>query len=148
MIRIVFGQTMQMSDSALIAFKGRSRKPTPVRWTPPENRRWGCDLTCAPGGLHHPATGYIEAGDQVLRVARARGRGSCDGTLTADRATRPRLRAGLSRSQRGNVSPANLFDQMVGAGRAERPARYTIIAADSHGKAAVGGTRIPLLFGR
>jgi hypothetical protein len=44
----------------------------------------------------------------------------------------------------GNVAPANLFDNWWwGRGRI---GGYTIVAADIHGNAAVGGTRIPLFF--
>jgi hypothetical protein len=41
----------------------------------------------------------------------------------------------------GNVSPANLFENWWW-GRS-KTGSYTIVAADIHGKAALGGTRIP-----
>ncbi len=105
----------------------------------------GCDLTLRRRvASYRPATGYIEAGDKFFAWLVAVPEGAVTGTLTADGVTRQVTGSGYHDHNWGNVSPANLFDKWWwGRGRT---GGYTIIAADIHGKAAVGGTRIPLFF--
>jgi len=105
----------------------------------------GCNLTLRRRvASYRPATGYMEAGDKFFAWLVAVPEGAVTGTLTADRATRQVTGSGYHDHNWGNVSPANLFDNWWwGRGRT---GGYTIIAADMHGKAAVGGTRIPLFF--
>src|SRR5260370_6465271 len=86
----------------------------------------------------------MEAGDKLFAWLVAVQEGAVTGTLTADRGTRQVTGSGYHDHNWGNVSPANLFDNWWwGRGRT---GGHTIIAADIHGKAAVGGTRIPLFF--
>jgi hypothetical protein len=105
----------------------------------------GCDLVLQRRvASYRPATGYIEAGDKFFAWLVAVPEGAVTGTLTADGATRRVTGSGYHDHNWGNVSPANLFDNWWwGRGRS---GGHTIIASDIHGKAAVGGTRIPLFF--
>jgi hypothetical protein len=105
----------------------------------------GCDLTLHRRvASYRPATGYIKAGDRFFAWFVAVPEGAVAGTLTADGATRPVTGSGYHDHNWGNVSPADLFDNWWwGRGRS---GDHTIIASDIHGKAAVGGTRIPLFF--
>ncbi len=105
----------------------------------------GCDLTLRRRvASYRPATGYIEAGDRFFAWLVAVPEGAVTGTLTADGVTRPVTGSGYHDHNWGNVSPAKLFDNWWwGRGIT---GGYTIIAADIHGKAAVGGTSIPLFF--
>jgi hypothetical protein len=105
----------------------------------------GCDLTLrrrVPS--YRPATGYIEAGDKYFAWLVAVPEGAVMGTLTADGVIRQVTGSGYHDHNWGNVSPANLFENWWwGRGKT---GGYTIVAADIRGKAAVGGTRIPLFF--
>ena len=105
----------------------------------------GCDLTLRRRvASYRPATGYIKAGDRFFAWLVAVPEGAVTGTLTADGATRQVTGSGYHDHNWGNVSPADLFDNWWwGRGRS---GDHTIIASDIHGKAAVGGTRIPLFF--
>ncbi len=105
----------------------------------------GCNLTLRRRvASYRPATGYMEAGDKFFAWLVAVPEGAVTGTLTADGVTRQVTGSGYHDHNWGNVSPANLFDNWWwGRGRT---GGYTIIAADLHGKPAVGGTRIPLFF--
>ena len=104
----------------------------------------GCDLTLRRTvASYRPGTGYIEAGDRFFAWLVAVPEGAVAGTLTADGVTRQVTGSGYHEHNWGNVSPANLFENWWwGRGKTG----YTIVAADIHGKAAVGGTRIPLFF--
>jgi hypothetical protein len=105
----------------------------------------GCDLALRRrGASYRPATGYIEAGDKFFGWLVAVPEGAVTGTLTADGVTRQVTASGYHDHNWGNVAPANLFDDWWwGRGRI---GGYTIVAADIHGNAAVGGTRVPLFF--
>ena len=105
----------------------------------------GCDLALHRRvASYRPATGYIEAGDRFFAWLVAVPEGAVTGTLTADGATRQVTGSGYHDHNWGNVSPADLFDNWWwGRGRS---GDHTIIASDIHGKATVGGTRIPLFF--
>jgi hypothetical protein len=105
----------------------------------------GCDLTLRRRvASYRPATGYIKAGDRFFAWLVAVPEGAVTGTLTADGATRQVTGSGYHDHNWGNVSPADLFDNWWwGRGRS---GDHTIIASDIHGKAAVGGTLIPLFF--
>jgi hypothetical protein len=105
----------------------------------------GCDLTLHRRvASYRPATGYIKAGDSFFAWLVAVPEGAVTGTLTADGATRQVTGSGYHDHNWGNVSPADLFDNWWwGRGRS---GDHTIIASDIHGKAAVGGTLIPLFF--
>ena len=105
----------------------------------------GCDLTLRRRvASYRPATGYDEAGDRFFAWLVAVPEGAITGTLTADGMTRQVTGSGYHDHNWGNVSPADLFDNWWwGRGQS---GGHTIIAADIHGKAAVGGTDIPLLF--
>ncbi len=105
----------------------------------------GCDLTLRRRvASYRPATGYIEAGDRFFAWLVAVPEGAVTGTLTADGVTRQVTGSGYHDHNWGNVSPADLFDNWWwGRGRS---GDQTIIASDIHGKAAVGGTDIPLFF--
>src|SRR6266851_10094806 len=105
----------------------------------------GCDLALRRRvASYRPATGYIKAGDSFFAWLVAVPEGAVTGTLTADGVTRQVTGSGYHDHNWGNVSPADLFDNWWwGRGIT---GGYTIIAADLHGKAAVGGTRIPLFF--
>lgn len=105
----------------------------------------GCDLALRRrGASYRPATGYIKAGDSFFAWLVAVPEGAVTGTLTADGATRQVTGSGYHDHNWGNVSPADLFDNWWwGRGRS---GDHTIIASDIHGKATVGGTRIPLFF--
>ncbi|HKB82769.1 MAG TPA: hypothetical protein VKD04_06130 [Burkholderiales bacterium] len=105
----------------------------------------GCDLNLRRRvASWRPATGYIEAGDEFFAWLVAVPEGAVAGTLTTDGVIRQVTGSGYHDHNWGNVSPANLFDNWWwGRGRT---GGYTIIAADIHGKAAIGGTRIPLFF--
>jgi hypothetical protein len=112
---------------------------------PLETGGLGCDLTLRRRvASYRPATGYIEAGKRFFAWLVAVPEGAVTGTLTADGVTRPVTGSGYHDHNWGNVSPAKLFDNWWwGRGRS---GGRTIIASDIHGKAAVGGTRVPLLF--
>ncbi len=70
--------------------------------------------------------------------------GAVTGTLTADGATRQVTGSGYHDHNWGDVSPAKVFDNWWwGRGRT---GEHTIIASEIRGKAAVGGTSIPLFF--
>jgi len=116
-----------------------------IRVDAAETRGVGCDLAMRRRvASYRPATGYIEAGDRFFAWLVAVAEGAVTGTLTADGVTRQVTGSGYHDHNWGNVSPANLFDNWWwGRGIT---GGYTIIAADIHGKAAVGGTRIPLFF--
>jgi hypothetical protein len=105
----------------------------------------GCDLVLRRRvASYRPATGYDEAGDRFFAWLVAVPEGAITGTLTADGVTRQVTGSGYHDHNWGNVSPADLFDNWWwGRGKS---GGHTIIAADIHGKAAVGGTDIPLLF--
>jgi len=105
----------------------------------------GCDLALRRRvASYRPATGYIKAGDSFFAWLVAVPEGAVTGTLTADGATRQVTGSGYHDHNWGNVSPADLFDNWWwGRGRS---GDHTIIASDIHGKATVGGTRIPLFF--
>ncbi len=105
----------------------------------------GCDLTLRRRvASYRPATGYIKAGDRFFAWLVAVPEGAVTGTLTADGVTRQVTGSGYHDHNWGNVSPADLFDNWWwGRGRS---GDQTIIASDIHGKAAVGGTDIPLFF--
>jgi hypothetical protein len=105
----------------------------------------GCDLILRRRvASYRPATGYIEAGDKYFAWLVAVPEGAITGTLTVDGATRQVTGSGYHDHNWGNVSPADLFDDWWwGRGRS---GEHTIIASDIHGKAAVGGTDIPLFF--
>ena len=105
----------------------------------------GCDLTLRRRvASYRPATGYIEAGDRFFAWLVAVPEGAVTGTLTADGVTRQVSGSGYHDHNWGNVSPADLFDNWWwGRGRS---GDQTIIASDIHGKAAVGGTDLPLFF--
>ena len=105
----------------------------------------GCDLTLRRRvASYRPATGYIEAGDKYFAWLVAVPEGAVTGTLTVDGATRQVTGSGYHDHNWGNVSPADLFDNWWwGRGRS---GDHTIIASVIHGKAAVGGTSIPLFF--
>jgi len=105
----------------------------------------GCDLTLRRRiASYRPATGYIKAGGRFFAWLVAVPEGAVTGTLTADGVTRQVTGSGYHDHNWGNVSPADLFDSWWwGRGRS---GDHTIIASDIHGKPAVGGTRIPLLF--
>ena len=105
----------------------------------------GCDLTLRRRvASYRPATGYIEAGDRYFAWLVAVPEGAITGTLTADGATRQVTGSGYHDHNWGNVSPAKIFDNWWwGRGRT---GEHTIIASEIHGKAAVGGTSIPLFF--
>ena len=105
----------------------------------------GCDLTLRRRvASYRPATGYIKAGDRFFAWLVAVPEGAITGTLTADSVTRQVRGSGYHDHNWGNVSPADLFDNWWwGRGRS---GDQTIIASDIHGKAAVGGTDLPLFF--
>ena len=105
----------------------------------------GCDLTLRRRvASYRPATGYIKAGDRFFAWLVAVPEGAVTGTLTADSVTRQVRGSGYHDHNWGNVSPADLFDNWWwGRGRS---GDQTIIASDIHGKAAVGGTDLPLFF--
>ena len=105
----------------------------------------GCDLMLRRRvASYRPATGYIEAGPQYFAWLVAVPEGAVTGTLTADGATRQVTGSGYHDHNWGNVSPAKIFDNWWwGRGRT---GEHTIIASEIHGKVAVGGTSIPLLF--
>ncbi|MEP6966493.1 MAG: hypothetical protein ABI906_00285 [Pseudomonadota bacterium] len=105
----------------------------------------GCDLTLRRRVTsYRPATGYIEAGKRYFAWLVPVPEGAVTGTLTADGVTRQVAGSGYHDHNWGNVSPAKLFDNWWwGRGRS---GRHAIIASEIHGKPAVGGTRIPLLF--
>jgi hypothetical protein len=105
----------------------------------------GCDLALRRRvASYRPGTGYIEAGNRFFAWLVAVPEGAVTGTLTVDGATRQITGSGYHDHNWGNVSPAKLFDNWWwGRGKSRG---YTIIASDIHGKAAVGGTRIPLFF--
>ena len=105
----------------------------------------GCDLTLRRRvASYRPATGYIKAGDRFFAWLVAVPEGAVTGTLTADGVTRQVTGSGYHDHNWGNVSPADLFDNWWwGRGQS---GDQTIIAADIHGKAAVGGTDLPLFF--
>ncbi len=105
----------------------------------------GCDLVLRRRvASYRPATGYDEVGDRFFAWLVAVPEGAITGTLTADGVTRQVTGSGYHDHNWGNVSPADLFDNWWwGRGQS---GGHTIIAADIHGKAAVGGTDIPLLF--
>lgn len=70
--------------------------------------------------------------------------GAVTGTVSADGWTREVRGSGYHDHNWGNVSPADLFDSWWwGRGRC---GPYTVIAAEIHGKAAVGGTPISFFF--
>lgn len=105
----------------------------------------GCDLTLRRRvASYRPATGYDFAGDKFFAWFVAVPEGAITGTLTADGATRQVTGSGYHDHNWGNVSPADLFDNWWW-GRA-RSGDHTVIASVIHGKAAVGGTTIPLFF--
>jgi hypothetical protein len=105
----------------------------------------GCDLTLRRRvASYRPATGYMEAGDKFFAWLVAVPEGGVTGTLTTDGVTRQVTGSGYHDHNWGNVSPAKLFDNWWW-GRGVTGG-YTVIVADIHGKAAVGGTRIPLFF--
>ena len=112
---------------------------------PAETGGVGCDLTLRRRvASYRPATGYFEAGNEFFAWLVAVPEGSVTGTLTADGVTREVTGSGYHDHNWGNVSPANLFDSWWwGRGRS---GEHTIIAAELHGKSAVGGTNIPLFF--
>lgn len=112
---------------------------------PAETGGVGCDLTLRRRvASYRPATGYIEAGKQYFAWLVAVPEGAVTGTLTADGVTRPVTGSGYHDHNWGNVSPAKLFDNWWwGRGRS---GDHTIIASVIHGKAAVGGTTVPLFF--
>jgi hypothetical protein len=105
----------------------------------------GCDLTLRRRvASYRPATGYIKAGSKYFAWLVAVPEGAVTGTLTADGATRQVTGSGYHDHNWGNVSPAKIFDNWWwGRGRT---GEHTIIASEIHGKAAVGGTSIPLFF--
>lgn len=105
----------------------------------------GCDLALRRRvASYRPATGYIKADDRFFAWLVAVPEGAVTGTLIADGVTRQVTGSGYHDHNWGNVSPADLFDNWWwGRGRS---GDHTIIASDIHGKAAVGGTRIPLFF--
>lgn len=105
----------------------------------------GCDLTLRRRvASYRPATGYMEAGDKFFAWLVAVPEGAVTGTLTEDGVTRQVTGSGYHDHNWGNISPANLFDNWWwGRGKS---GDHTIIVSDIHGKAAVGGTRIPLFF--
>jgi hypothetical protein len=105
----------------------------------------GCDLALRRRvASYRPATGYIKAGEKFFAWFVAVPEGAVSGTLTADGVTRRVTGSGYHDHNWGNVSPADLFDNWWwGRGTS---GGYTIIASDIQGKAAVGGTRIPLFF--
>ena len=105
----------------------------------------GCDLTLRRRvASYRPATGYIEAGRQYFAWLVAVPEGAVTGTLTADGVTRQVTGSGYHDHNWGDVSPAKLFDNWWwGRGRS---GGHTIIASEIHGKAAVGGTSVPLFF--
>jgi hypothetical protein len=105
----------------------------------------GCDLALRRRvASYRPATGYIKADDKFFAWLVAVPEGAVTGTLTADGVTRQVKGSGYHDHNWGNVSPADLFDNWWwGRGRS---GDHTIIASDIHGKAAVGGTQIPLFF--
>jgi hypothetical protein len=105
----------------------------------------GCDLTLRRRvASYRPATGYIEAGTQYFAWLVAVPDGSVTGTLIADGVTRQVTGSGYHDHNWGDVSPAKLFDNWWwGRGRS---GDQTIIASVIHGKAAVGGTSVPLFF--
>jgi len=112
---------------------------------PSETGGVGCDLTLRRRvASYRPATGYIEAGSQYFAWLVAVPEGAVTGTLTADGVTRQVTGSGYHDHNWGNVSPAKIFDNWWwGRGRT---GGHTIIASEIHGKAAVGGTSIPLFF--
>ena len=105
----------------------------------------GCDIVLrrrVPS--YRPATGHIVAGDKYFAWFVAVPEGAISGVLTADGATRRVAGSGYHDHNWGNVSPADLFDDWWwGRGRS---GRHTVIASEIHGKAAVGGSTIPLFF--
>jgi len=105
----------------------------------------GCDLILRRRvASYRPATGYIEAGQQYFAWLVAVPEGAVTGSLTADGVTRQVTGSGYHDHNWGNVSPAKIFDNWWwGRGRT---GAHTIIASEIHGKAAVGGTSIPLFF--
>ncbi len=105
----------------------------------------GCDLTLRRRvASYRPATGYIKAGDRFFAWLVAVPEGAVTGTLTADSVTRQVRGSGYHDHNWGNVSPADLFDNWWWG--SSRSGDQTIIASDIHGKAAVGGTDLPLFF--
>ena len=112
---------------------------------PAETGGLGCDLTLRRRvASYRPATGHIEAGSQFFAWLVPVPEGAVTGTLTADGVTRQVTGSGYHDHNWGNVSPAKLFDNWWwGRGRS---GDHTIIASEIRGKAAVGGTRIPLFF--
>jgi hypothetical protein len=112
---------------------------------PAETGGIGCDLTLRRRvASYRPATGYIEAGKRYFAWLVAVPEGAVTGTLTADGVTREVTGSGYHDHNWGNVSRAKLFDNWWwGRGRS---GGHTIIAADIHGKSAVGGASIPLFF--
>jgi len=112
---------------------------------PAETGGVGCDLTLRRRvASYRPATGYDFAGTQYFAWLAAVPEGAVTGTLTADGVTRQVTGSGYHDHNWGNVSPAKLFDNWWW-GRGQTGG-HTIIAAEIHGKPAVGGTSIPLLF--
>ena len=105
----------------------------------------GCDLVLSRTvPSYRPATGHIVAGDKVFAWFVAVPEGAISGALTVDGVTRQVTGSGYHDHNWGNVSPADLFDNWwwgrgVSGG-------HTIIASEIHGKAAVGGSSIPLFF--
>lgn len=112
---------------------------------PAETGGVGCDLTLRRRvASYRPATGHIEAGTQYFAWLVAVPEGAITGTLTVDGATRQVTGSGYHDHNWGNVSPAKLFDNWWwGRGQS---GGHTIIASEIQGKAAVGGTSIPLFF--
>jgi hypothetical protein len=112
---------------------------------PAETGGVGCDLTLRRRvASYRPATGYIEAGKQFFAWLVPVPEGAVTGTLTVDGVTRQVTGSGYHDHNWGNISPAKLFDNWWwGRGRS---GEHTIIAAEIHGKSAVGGTSIPLFF--
>jgi hypothetical protein len=105
----------------------------------------GCDITLrrrlAP---YRPATGYVVTRDRFFAWLVAVPEGAVTGTLSADGVTWQVTGSGYHDHNWGNVSPADLFESWWwGRGRC---GPYTVIASEIHGRAALGGTRIPLFF--
>jgi hypothetical protein len=93
---------------------------------------------------YRPATGHLISRDRFFAWLVAVPEGAVAGTVSVDGMTREVTGSGYHDHNWGNVSPADLFDNWWwGRGRC---GPYTVIAAEIHGKAAVGGSSIPLFF--
>ena len=144
MTRGRFRPTMQISRSVLTAFKGDLQTYT-IHVDAAETGGAGLRSRAAPQGCsYRPATGYMEAGDKFFAWLVAVPEGAITGTLTADGVTRQVTAAAITITI-GAMSRRPICST-IGGGGAAGVGGHTIIASEIRGKAAVGGTSIPLFF--